>query len=48
MMCSEDGCFPGLYCTKILRNPWVSNGSTIILSTDWCSIEAIISVDVLR
>lgn len=48
VMYSEEGCFPGLYCTKILSNPWLSDGTTLILSTDWRSTEAIISVNVLR
>lgn len=47
-MCPDDGCFPGIYCMKLLSEPWLSDGSTIVLSSYWGSTEAIISVDVLR
>lgn len=33
---------------KLLSEPWLSDGSTIISSSYWGSTEAIISVDVLR
>ncbi|KAF8722822.1 hypothetical protein HU200_021950 [Digitaria exilis] len=47
VMCPEDGCFPGLYCSSILSNPWLSDGCTMILSTAWRSTEVILSIDVL-
>lgn len=48
VMCPEDGCFPGLYCSSILSNPWLSDGCTMILSSAWRSTEVILSIDVLR
>ncbi|KAK2647146.1 hypothetical protein Ddye_022341 [Dipteronia dyeriana] len=47
VLCAEDGCFPGLYCSSILINPWLSDGHTMILSSVWCSSQVIISVNVL-
>ncbi|KAE9455767.1 hypothetical protein C3L33_12332, partial [Rhododendron williamsianum] len=47
VMCAEDGCFPGLYCSSILGKPWLSDGYTMILSSYWRSTQAIISVHVL-
>ncbi|KAK3190182.1 hypothetical protein Dsin_029743 [Dipteronia sinensis] len=47
VLCAEDGCFPGLYCSSILINPWLSDGHTMILSSIWCSSQVIISVNVL-
>ncbi|RVX22196.1 Acylamino-acid-releasing enzyme 1 [Vitis vinifera] len=47
MMCAEDGYFPGLYCSSILSNPWLSDGCTMILSSAWHSTQVILSVDVL-
>ncbi len=48
MMCPQDGCFPGLYCSGILRNPWLTDGQTMILSSIWGSKEVILSVNVVR
>ncbi|GAB2294594.1 hypothetical protein Dimus_028794 [Dionaea muscipula] len=47
VMCAEDGCFPGLYCSSFLTSPWLSDGCTMILSSMWRSSEVIISVDIL-
>lgn len=47
VMCAEDGCFPGLYCSSFLSTPWLSDKSTIILSSFWRSSQAILSVNVL-
>ncbi|CAN6293577.1 unnamed protein product [Urochloa humidicola] len=47
VMCPEDGCFPGLYCSSILPNPWLSDGCTMILTSAWRSTEVILSIDVL-
>ncbi|PWA86149.1 acylaminoacyl-peptidase-related protein [Artemisia annua] len=47
VMCSEDGCFPGIYCFNVLSKPWLSDGYTMILSSIWGSSEVIISVNVL-
>ncbi|XP_073144166.1 acylamino-acid-releasing enzyme 1 isoform X4 [Henckelia pumila] len=46
VMCPEDGCFPGLYGAKFLSDPWLSDGHTIILSSVWCSVQAILSVNI--
>uniref|UniRef100_A0ACD5W0I6 Uncharacterized protein n=1 Tax=Avena sativa TaxID=4498 RepID=A0ACD5W0I6_AVESA len=40
------GCFPGIYCSSLLRFPWLSDGRTMILSSYWGSKEAILSVNV--
>ncbi|XP_026449238.1 acylamino-acid-releasing enzyme 1-like isoform X1 [Papaver somniferum] len=45
--CAEDDCFPGLYCPSFLRNPWLSDGQTMIMSSYWRSSQVIISVHVL-
>ncbi|CAN6551730.1 unnamed protein product [Malus baccata var. baccata] len=47
VMCPEDGCFPGLYKSSILSNPWLSDGCTMIISSIWGSCEVILSVNVL-
>lgn len=47
VMSPGDGCFPGLYCSSFLRDPWLSDGRTIILSSIWGSAQVILSVDVL-
>ncbi|KAL0388499.1 UNVERIFIED_CONTAM: Acylamino-acid-releasing enzyme [Sesamum radiatum] len=47
VMCPEDGCFPGLYCSKFLTRPWLSDGHTLVLSSYWGSTQKILSVDVL-
>ncbi|KAI4317929.1 hypothetical protein L6164_025755 [Bauhinia variegata] len=44
---AEDGCFPGLYCSSILSNPWLSDGCTLIVSSFWHSSEVLLSVNVL-
>ncbi|KOM33872.1 hypothetical protein LR48_Vigan02g002200 [Vigna angularis] len=46
-MCAEDGCFPGLYCTTIHSNPWLSDNCTMIISSIWHSSEVLLSVNVL-
>lgn len=48
MMCPEEGCFPGLYCSKFLSYPWLSDEKTMVLSSVWGSAQTILSVDVLR
>ncbi|KAI7752787.1 hypothetical protein M8C21_021739, partial [Ambrosia artemisiifolia] len=48
VMCPEDGCLPGIYCYNLLSKPWLSDGSTMILSSIWDNIEVILSVNVLR
>ncbi|CAN6547886.1 unnamed protein product [Malus baccata var. baccata] len=47
VMSAEDGSFPGLYCSSILSNPWLSDGRTMIISSIWCSCQVILSVNVL-
>ncbi|KEH27833.1 acylamino-acid-releasing enzyme-like protein, putative [Medicago truncatula] len=47
VMCAEDGCFPGLYCTTVHNNPWLSDNCTMILSSIWHSCEVLLSVNVL-
>ncbi|KAM1724025.1 hypothetical protein ACFX13_022581 [Malus domestica] len=47
VMCAEDGCFPGLYWSSILSNPWLSDGCTMIISSIWGSCQVILSVNVL-
>ncbi|GMY27281.1 acylamino-acid-releasing enzyme isoform X1 [Fagus crenata] len=47
VMCAEDGCFPGLYCSGFCSNPWLSDGCTMIISSFWRSSQVILSVNVL-
>ncbi|KAI3903814.1 hypothetical protein MKW92_041230 [Papaver armeniacum] len=47
VQCAEEDCFPGLYCSGFLRNPWLSDGRTMIMSSYWRSSQVIVSVDVL-
>lgn len=47
IMCPEDGGFPGLYVSKFLSHPWLSDGHTMVLSSMWGSTLAILSVDIL-
>ncbi|XP_017223095.1 acylamino-acid-releasing enzyme isoform X1 [Daucus carota subsp. sativus] len=47
VMCPKDGCFPGLYSLSMLSNPWLSDGYTLILSSIWCSMQVILSINVL-
>ncbi|XP_031380489.1 acylamino-acid-releasing enzyme-like isoform X2 [Punica granatum] len=47
IMNSEEGSFPGLYCLSLLKNPWLSDGRTMVLTSIWGSIEVILTVDVL-
>eukprot|EP00262_Sarcandra_glabra_P004005 TRINITY_DN1494_c0_g1_i2.p1 TRINITY_DN1494_c0_g1~~TRINITY_DN1494_c0_g1_i2.p1 ORF type:complete len:835 (+),score=147.70 TRINITY_DN1494_c0_g1_i2:156-2507(+) len=47
VMCAEDGCFPGLYCSNFLNQPWLSDGCTMIMSSIWGSIQVILSINVL-
>lgn len=47
VMCAEDGCFPGLYCTTIHINSWLSDGYTMIISSIWHSSQVLLSVNVL-
>ncbi|PHU21763.1 hypothetical protein BC332_06870 [Capsicum chinense] len=46
-MWAEDGNFPGLSCSNILCNLWLSDGRTMILSSAWGSTLVILTVDVL-
>nr|CAB3499666.1 unnamed protein product [Digitaria exilis] len=46
VMCPKDNCFPGLYCLGLLRDPWLTDGRTMILSSFWGSREVILSVNV--
>lgn len=48
MMCPKENCFPGLYCFGLLRDPWLTDGRTMILSSVWGSREVILSVNVVR
>ncbi|CAL1396505.1 unnamed protein product [Linum trigynum] len=47
VQCPEDGGFPGLYYGSLLRHPWLSDGSTIVLNSVWHSSEVILTVNVL-
>ncbi|KAK1379927.1 Acylaminoacyl-peptidase [Heracleum sosnowskyi] len=47
VMCPKDGCFPGLYSLSMLSNPWLSDGYTLILPSIWCSMQVILSINVL-
>ncbi|CAH8385394.1 unnamed protein product [Eruca vesicaria subsp. sativa] len=45
--CPDDGCFPGLYASSLLSDPWLSDGHTLMLSTYWRSCRVILSVNML-
>ncbi|KAJ0232706.1 Acylamino-acid-releasing enzyme [Hirschfeldia incana] len=45
--CPDDGCFPGLYGTDLLSDPWLSDGHTLILSSYWRSFRVILSLNLL-
>ncbi|KAJ1295586.1 hypothetical protein BS78_01G234800 [Paspalum vaginatum] len=47
VMCPKDNCFPGLYCSGLLRDPWLTDGRTMILSSVWGSREVILSVNIV-
>ncbi|XP_044410732.1 acylamino-acid-releasing enzyme 2 isoform X3 [Triticum aestivum] len=47
VMCPQDGCFPGLYCSSMLSDPWLSDHCTMVLTSTWRSTEVILSIDVL-
>ncbi|CAN6441137.1 unnamed protein product [Victoria cruziana] len=47
VMHADVDSFPGLYCYNIIAKPWISDGSTLILSSVWGSTEVLISVDIL-
>ncbi|OEL33391.1 Acylamino-acid-releasing enzyme 1, partial [Dichanthelium oligosanthes] len=47
VMCPKDNRFPGLYCFGLLRDPWLTDGQTMILSSVWGSREVILSVNVV-
>ncbi|CAM8918225.1 unnamed protein product [Rhodiola kirilowii] len=47
VMSPNDGAFPGLYCSTLMSNPWLSDKYTMILSSAWRSTVVILSVNVL-
>ncbi|XP_057428993.1 acylamino-acid-releasing enzyme isoform X2 [Lotus japonicus] len=47
VLCAEDGSFPGLYCSSILSDPWLSDGYTLIIPSIWHSSQVLLSVNVL-
>ncbi|KAM5552912.1 hypothetical protein ABKV19_025241 [Rosa sericea] len=47
VMCADDGCFSGLYCSSFLSNPWFSDGCTMVVSSFWGSCQVVLSVNVL-
>ncbi|XP_020244882.1 acylamino-acid-releasing enzyme 1-like isoform X2 [Asparagus officinalis] len=47
VMCPEDGCFPGLYWSNFVPNPWLSDECTMVLTSVWGSTQAILSVNIL-
>ncbi|CAH8319166.1 unnamed protein product [Eruca vesicaria subsp. sativa] len=45
--CPDDGCFPGLYVTGLLSDPWLSDGHTLMMSSYWRSCRVILSLNLL-
>ncbi|KAJ0233076.1 Acylamino-acid-releasing enzyme [Hirschfeldia incana] len=45
--CPDDGCFPGLYLTGLLSDPWLSDGHTLMLSSYWRSCRVILSLNLI-
>ncbi|XP_023642014.1 acylamino-acid-releasing enzyme isoform X1 [Capsella rubella] len=44
---AEDGCFPGLYSSRLLSDPWLSDEQTLVLSSFWRSCQVILAVNLL-
>ncbi|KAH1136031.1 hypothetical protein AAZX31_10G001200 [Glycine max] len=44
---AEDGGFPGLYCSTILSDPWLSDGYTLVIASIWHSSQVLLSINVL-
>ncbi|KAK7393748.1 hypothetical protein VNO78_22312 [Psophocarpus tetragonolobus] len=47
VLCAEDGRFPGLYCSSILSDPWLSDGYTLVIPSVWNSCQVLLSINVL-
>ncbi|KAL1192700.1 Acylamino-acid-releasing enzyme [Cardamine amara subsp. amara] len=45
--CAEDGCFPGLYSSRLLSDPWLSDEHTLVLCSFWRSCQVILAVNLL-
>jgi len=45
---AEDGSFPGLYCSNILSDPWLSDGHSLVIASVWHSNQVLLSINVLR
>ncbi|CAJ1966982.1 unnamed protein product [Sphenostylis stenocarpa] len=44
---AEDGNFPGLYCSNILSDPWLSDGQRLVIASVWHSKQVLLSINVL-
>ncbi|KAL9319464.1 hypothetical protein ACSQ67_015981 [Phaseolus vulgaris] len=44
---AEDGSFPGLYCSNILSDPWLSDGHSLVVASVWHSNQVLLSINVL-
>lgn len=40
--------FPGLYVATLIAHPWLSDGTTLLLSSHWRSSQVILSIDIER
>ncbi|KAL2323785.1 hypothetical protein Fmac_028164 [Flemingia macrophylla] len=47
VLSAEDGRFPGLYCSTVLNEPWLSDGHTLVIASIWHSSQVLLSVNVL-
>ncbi|KAL2613487.1 hypothetical protein R1flu_025179 [Riccia fluitans] len=45
MMNPDATGFPGLYASNVIANPWLSDGSTLLLSSAWRSMQVILAVN---
>lgn len=45
---AEGGGFPGLYCSNLIANPWLTDSSTLLLSSAWRSQQVILGINVER
>ncbi|KFK39589.1 hypothetical protein AALP_AA3G264000 [Arabis alpina] len=44
---AEDGCFPGLYSSRLLSDPWLSDEHTLVLCSFWRSCQVILAINLL-
>ncbi|KAL3679424.1 hypothetical protein R1sor_022380 [Riccia sorocarpa] len=46
MMNPDTSGFPGLYVSSVIANPWLSDGSTLLFTSSWRSMQVILGVNI--